>query len=58
MAFLKVSDMQRELQVVLDSIKENASEAWTKMMNPCRRSQGDYFEGGDSQNCVKLAFIF
>jgi hypothetical protein len=50
MPILKVSDIQRELQVVLDSIKENAFEAWTKMMDPCIRSQGDYFEGGGSQN--------
>jgi hypothetical protein len=44
--FGAVSDIQRESQAVLNSIKENyfhgAFEAW--------RIQGDYFEGDDSQN--------
>jgi hypothetical protein len=52
--FETVSDIQRELQVVLDSIKENyfhaALEAWKKRWDRCVRSQGDYFEGDGSQN--------
>jgi hypothetical protein len=52
--FETVSDIQRESQAVLDSIKENdlhgAFEAWKKQWDPCIRSQGDYFEGDGSQN--------
>jgi transposase len=51
-----VSDIQRESQAVLASIKENdfhsASEAWKKQWDCCIRSQGDYFEGEGTQNCV------
>jgi histone-lysine N-methyltransferase SETMAR len=47
--FETVSDIQRESQVVLDSIKENdfhsAFEVWKKQWDCCVRSQGDYFEG-------------
>jgi hypothetical protein len=46
-----VSDIQRESQAVLDSIKENyfhgAFEAWKKLWDRC--SQGDHFED-DRQN--------
>jgi hypothetical protein len=52
--FETVSDIQRESQVVLDSIKENdfhcAFEVLKKRWDRCIRSQGDYFEGGGSQN--------
>jgi hypothetical protein len=52
--FETVSDIQRESQAVLDSIKENdfhcAFEAWKKRWDRCIRSQGDYFEGDGSQN--------
>jgi hypothetical protein len=53
--FEAVSDIQRELQVVLDSIKKNdfhcAFEVWKKKQwDHCIRSQGDYFEGDGSQN--------
>jgi hypothetical protein len=48
-----VTDIQRELQVVLDSIKENdfhgAIEAWKNRWDRYIRSQGDYFEGNNSQ---------
>jgi hypothetical protein len=51
-----VSDIQRESQAVLDSIKENdfhsAFEAWKKWWNHCLCSQGAYFEGDGSQNWV------
>jgi hypothetical protein len=51
--FETVSDIQRELQAVLNSIKENdfhgASEAWRKRGDRCLRSQ-DYFERDGSQN--------
>jgi hypothetical protein len=51
--FETVSDIQRELQVELDSIKENdfygAFEAWKKLWNCCIHPQGDRFEDG-SQN--------
>jgi hypothetical protein len=51
-----VSDNQRELQAVLNSIKENdfhsAFEAQKKRWDRCIHSQGDYFEGDDSQNLV------
>jgi hypothetical protein len=47
--FETVSDIQREPQAVLDSIKENyfhsAFEAWGKRWDRCIRSQEDYFEG-------------
>jgi hypothetical protein len=60
--FETFSGIQRESQAVLDSIKENgfhgASEAWRKRWDPCIRSQGDYFEGDGSQNCVKPTFFF
>jgi hypothetical protein len=52
--FETVSDIQRESQAVLDSIKENyfhgAFEAWKKQWDRCICSQGDYFEGDGSQN--------
>jgi hypothetical protein len=52
--FEAVSDIQRELQAVLYSIKENdfhgASKTWKKLWDCCIRSQGDYFEGDGSQN--------
>jgi hypothetical protein len=52
--FETVSDIQRELQAVLDSIKENdfhsAIEAWRKRWDRCTCSKGDYFEGDGSQN--------
>jgi hypothetical protein len=51
-----LSDIQRELQAVLDSIKENdihdASQEWGKLWDHCIRSQGDYFE------YVKPALLF
>jgi hypothetical protein len=52
--FETVSDIQRELQAVLGSIKENdfhgAFEACKKRWDCCMRSKGDYFEGDGSQN--------
>jgi hypothetical protein len=52
--FETVSDIQRESQAVLNSIKENdfhgAFEAWKKQWDHCIHSQGDYFEGDGSQN--------
>jgi hypothetical protein len=49
-----VSDIQRDSQAVLDSIKENdfysAFEVWEKQWDRCIRSQGDYFEADGSQN--------
>jgi hypothetical protein len=54
--FETVSYKQRELQVVLDSMKENdfhsAYEVWKNWWDHCIRSQGDYFEGHGSQNWV------
>jgi hypothetical protein len=51
-----VSDIQRESQTALDNIYENdfhgAFETWEKWWDLCMRSQGDYFEGDDSQNWV------
>jgi hypothetical protein len=48
------SDSQRELQAVLNSIKENdfhgAFEAWRKLWDRHTRCQGDYFEGDGNQN--------
>jgi hypothetical protein len=52
--FETVSDIQRESQVVLNSIKKNdfhgASEAWKKLWDRCIHCQGDYFEGDGNQN--------
>jgi hypothetical protein len=52
--FETVSDIQRELKAVLDSIKEydfhSAFQAWNKQRDRCIRYQGDYFEGDGSQN--------
>jgi hypothetical protein len=52
--FETVPDIHRESQATLDSIKENdfhdAFEASKKRWDHCIRSQGDYFEGDDSQN--------
>jgi hypothetical protein len=52
--FETVSDIQRELQAVLNSIKENdfhgAFQAWKKLWNCCIHFQGEYFEGDGSQN--------
>jgi hypothetical protein len=51
-----VSDIQKESQAVLDSIKENdfhcAFEAWEKRWDLCILSKGDYFEGDGSPNWV------
>jgi hypothetical protein len=52
--FETVSDIQRESQAALDSIKGNhfhgVLEAWKKLWDRCIHSQGDYFEGDGSQN--------
>jgi hypothetical protein len=52
--FETVSDIQTKSQAVLDTIKENdfhgAFEACKKEWDCCIHSQGDYFEGDDSQN--------
>jgi transposase len=60
--FETVSDIQREPQAVLDSIKENdlrvAFEAWKKWWDSCIRTQGDYLEEYDSQNWVSLTKIY
>jgi hypothetical protein len=52
--FETVSDIHRESQAALDSVKENylhgAFEAWKKRWDRCIRSQGDYFEVDGSQN--------
>jgi hypothetical protein len=52
--FETVSDIKRESQAVLDSIKENdfdgASEAWQKQWDHCIRSRGGCFEGDGRQN--------
>jgi hypothetical protein len=49
-----VSDIQRELQAVFDSIKENdfhgAFEALKSQWERCICTQGDSFEGDGSQN--------
>jgi hypothetical protein len=49
-----VSDIQWESQAVRNSLKENdfhgGFEEWKKWSDRCVRSQGDYFEGDDSQN--------
>jgi hypothetical protein len=54
--FETVSDIQRESQAVLNSIKENdfrgAFEERKKRWDSCVCSQGDYFEGDGSQNQV------
>jgi hypothetical protein len=54
--FEAVSDIHRELQAVLDSIKESdfhgAFEAWEKQWDRCIRSQGDYSEGDGTQNSI------
>jgi hypothetical protein len=58
--FEAVSDIQRESQGVLNSIKEDdfhgACEAWKKLWDCCIQSQGDYFEDG-GQNWVSYASI-
>jgi hypothetical protein len=52
--YVTMSDIQRELQVVLDCIKENnfhgAIEGWKNRLDRCICYQGDYFEGDGSQN--------
>jgi hypothetical protein len=52
--FETVSDIQRKLQAVLDSIKENefhsAFEVWKKQWDRCIHFQGDYFIGDGNQN--------
>jgi hypothetical protein len=49
-----VSDIQRESQAVLDTIKENyfhgAFEAWKKLWDCCIFSQGEYFKGDGNKN--------
>jgi hypothetical protein len=54
--FETVSDIQKESQAVLNSVKENDSTALLKRgkkgWDRCIRSQGDYFEGDGSQNLV------
>jgi hypothetical protein len=51
--FGTVSDIQRESQVILDSMKENDFTVLLKhekRWDFCVHSQGDYFEGDGSQN--------
>jgi hypothetical protein len=49
-----MSNIQRKLQVVLVSSKENDFheffEVWRKQWDLCIRSKGDYFEGDGSRN--------
>jgi hypothetical protein len=56
-----VSDIQRESQVALNSIKENyfhgAFDVWKKWWDRCICFQGDYL-GDGSQNWAKPAFLF
>jgi hypothetical protein len=51
-----VSDIQRELRVICDRIKENdfhiAFETTTEFWVHCICFQRDYFEGDGSQNLV------
>jgi exonuclease III len=57
--FERVSDIQRELQVVLDSIKETdihgAFEAWKKWRDCWILSQRDHFERYGRQKLSKLS---
>jgi hypothetical protein len=56
-----VSDIQRELQAELNSITQNDfHSAFQACENNdrCIFSQGDYFDGDDSQNYIKPSFIF
>jgi hypothetical protein len=52
--FETVSDIQRESQAILNSVKENdchcALEVWKRQWYRCILSQGDYFERDGSQN--------
>jgi hypothetical protein len=52
--FETVSDIPRESQAILNSIKENdfhgAFEVWEERLDFCIHSQGDYFGGEGSQN--------
>jgi hypothetical protein len=52
--FETASNIQRELQEVRDSIKENdfhgAFKAWKNRWDRCMHSRRDYFEGDGSQN--------
>jgi hypothetical protein len=61
--FETVSEIQREMQAVPDSIKENdfqgAFEAWKKQWDHCIHSQGDCFkELAAKIEQVKPAFLF
>jgi hypothetical protein len=55
--FETVSDIRRESQVVLDSIKgvdfHGTFEAWKKRCDRYVRSQGNCFDGGGSQNRLR-----
>jgi hypothetical protein len=58
-----VSDIQRESQAVLNSIKENyfrgTFEAWKKCWKRCIRSKGDYLkEMGTKIEQVKPTYLF
>jgi hypothetical protein len=48
------SDIQRESQAVLHSVKENdfhgTFQVWKKLWDRCIRSQGDSFEGDSNQS--------
>jgi hypothetical protein len=52
--FETVSDIQRESQAVLHSIKGNdvhgTFEVWKKQWDHCIHSKGDYCEGDGSKN--------
>jgi hypothetical protein len=52
--FETVSDIRRESQEILDSIKENDFRCYfeelKKRWDRCMHFQGDYFEGDGSQN--------
>jgi hypothetical protein len=61
--FETVSDIQRESQVVLYSIKENdfhgAFEAWKKQWDRCISSQGDYLRRWQPKLCkLSQPFFF
>jgi histone-lysine N-methyltransferase SETMAR len=59
--FETLSDIQRQLQAILDRIKEynfhSACEVWKKWWDHCIHCQGDYVGGDGSQNWVSYARI-
>jgi hypothetical protein len=51
--FDRVEEIQRELQNVLGTLREQDFQHWHQRWDRCVAAQGDYFEGDAAQTYLK-----